>query len=384
MLVKKLKLLGLSSLVFLLAGCGQLSGEGSDNTLKPVPLVKFKSSIVVKERWNSHPVKEINTIATSVCLTAYQNHLFAVDTDGRVVAIQADNGETAWKTRLDSQVSAGPAVDDNVVVVATHGARLFGINANNGKQLWQINLPNQVIAVPLVDNDRVFVKTIDGKLLALNAANGKTLWMYDHGAPLMAVHGNSAPVMSDNRLIVGFADGKLAALDSNNGRLIWESVAAMPGGMSDVERITDIDATPLVVGNTLYVTTYQGKLLAINAHNGNLIWSTDAAVDRDVAANQNHLFITDLSSHVFSFDRFDGKKGWEQSQLEGRHLTAPVLMGQWLIVGDEEGYLHWLSQRDGSLLARVRADKSGISVKPLVMGNRLYVLTNKGKLYLFQ
>lgn len=385
MLVKnKLLLLLIAVCALALTACGELSGEGSDNTLKPVPLTKYKASLKLKERWSSSPLGTIDPISSSICLSAYQDHLFAADTAGRIVSVQATNGEVSWKNRVDSQISAGPSVAENLVVVATHGANLFGFDASNGKQLWRTNLPNQVFAIPLIYQNKVYVKTIDGKLLALSSATGKTLWSYDHGAPLMALHGSSAPVVANGNVIVGFSDGKLAALNSENGRLVWESVAAMPNGMSDVERIADIEATPLVMGNTLYVPSYQGKLLAINIHNGSLMWSTELATDRDITANQTHLFASDLRSHVFSFERFEGKQIWEQSQLEGRRLTAAAPLGQWVIVGDEEGYLHWLKQSDGSLVARIRADKSGISVKPLVIGNRLYVLTNKGKLYLFQ
>lgn len=368
----------LMGLVILLSGC-ELSDSNSKE-IKPTPLVPLKQTVKVQEVWSTHAVKSVDKLAVNLSLARNSHHIFAADSSGHVVAVSVKDGEQTWETSLSSPIIAGPVAGDAMVVVATEDARLIALDETKGKVLWRSNLPNQAWAQPLIAANKVFVKTIDGKLIALNDQNGQEVWRYDHGAPLMVLHGGSAPRLAGDKLIVGFSDGKLAAINRDNGHLIWENTTTLPNGFSEVDRMSDIGGTPIIVGDIVYVAGFQGNLSAFNLHNGNTLWQKPASTGRNLAINDSRLFLIDNQSATLAFKRNDGDKLWTQNQLLGRDLTAPVVMNSSIVVGDEEGYVHWLNQNNGNFVARVRADKSGVTVTPLVLGDRLFVLTNKGNL----
>lgn len=365
-------------LVFLLSGC-ELSDPNSKE-IKPTPLVPLKHAAKAEELWSTHAVKSVDKLAVNLSLAGNNGRVFAADSSGHVVAVAFKDGNEAWKTSLSSPIIAGPVAGEGKVIVATEDARLIALDENNGKILWRSTLPNQAWAQPLIADSKVFVKTIDGKLLAIGSYNGQEIWRYDHGAPLMVLHGGSAPRIAGDKVIVGFSDGKLAAIKRENGHLIWETTTSLPNGFSEVERMSDIGGTPIIIDGVIYVASFQGNLSAFNLENGNLLWQQPASTGRNLAISNAKLFLIDNQSAVLAFRRNGGDKIWTQSQLQGRNLTSPAVMNSSIVVGDEEGYVHWLSQNDGSFVARTRADKSGITVTPLVFGNRLFVLTNKGNL----
>ena len=58
--------------------------------------------------------------------------------------------------------------------------------------------------------------------------------------------------------------------------------------------------------------------------------------------------------------------------------------GEHVVVGDFEGYLHWLDARTGVLAARRRVDDSRISGRPYVMGDKIYAQTESGALHAYR
>jgi len=217
-------------------------------------------------------------------------------------------------------------------------------------------------------------------LTALHRDTGKRVWHYKHESPKLILRASSSPNVADNIVVVGFADGKLDALNASTGSLIWQRSIATNNGTDDVSRMVDIDTQPLISDGIIYVASYQGNVAALSLMSGQMLWRRKLSTYSNLALEDNKLFATDVDGNVYALSADSGRTLWKQEKLRNRGLTAPVVMGRALVVGDKEGYVHWLSLLDGHFLNRKRIDKSGILAAPRVAGNRLYVGAGGGRL----
>ena len=173
---------------------------------------------------------------------------------------------------------------------------------------------------------------------------------------------------------------KAAALTTANGFQIWETSIAIPQGRSELERLVDVDANPIIVGDTVYVVSFQGKIAIIDLRSGNLGWTREMSSYSGLGVDFSQVYVTDEDSKVWALSRDNGASVWKQEKLHNRALTAPVPFGNYVAVGDFEGYLHLLSTDDGRIAGRVKVDGKGIAERPLVVDDVLYVYGKGGTL----
>jgi outer membrane protein assembly factor BamB len=228
------------------------------------------------------------------------------------------------------------------------------------------------------------VRTIDGRFIGLDTESGERLWIYTYTVPALTLRGTAAPLLAQGVAITGLDTGKLLVLSLQDGTPVWEKRIAPPQGRTELERLVDIDAEPRVMDSVLYIVTYQGNVTAIDLRNGNTLWSRDFSSYSGLDVDTRQVYITDDNDTVWALDRRSGGTLWKQTALNRRTLSTPVVNGNYVVVGDFEGYLHWLDTTDGRLVGRVRADKEGIAAAPVVRDNILYVLSNRGTLSAFQ
>jgi outer membrane protein assembly factor BamB len=194
------------------------------------------------------------------------------------------------------------------------------------------------------------------------------------------LHGSSSPVISGSKVYCGFASGKLIAFDIESGQQHWEATIAIPTGRSELERMVDIDGDPVVQAGMVYVATYQGQLAAVDERTGGVVWRRKLSSYAGLGADYTNLYVSDEVDNVWAIDPNNSSSMWKQSKLNNRKLTAPAVLGKYIVVGDFEGYLHWLSPEDGKILARNRVGDSSISTPPVIDGNVAYVQGDGGEL----
>lgn len=374
-------LLGLGLISSLsLGGCAAITGVGTDNTPAPSPLVNFQPQLNPQKVWVSRAGKGTDEQYLNLVPAMNGNAVYTADYKGHVTALNLQNGKTLWQTDLDTPLVAGPGVDQGVILVGSSQAGLYALNQSNGRINWHTTLSNQIIAPPIITNNMAIVKTLDGQLWAINLSDGSTLWHQGHNIPVMRLSGGSRPQIVGNKIIVGYADGKLDAY-TLQGKLLWQIAVAQPQGASDVEQMVDIVGDPKISGNTIYVVTYQGNLTAVNTDTGNILWQQPLSSYTGLALSNQAVFVTDATGIVRAYSRSNGQLLWQQDNLKYRKLTAPVVIGNSIAVGDGEGYLQFLSQSDGSIIGRQVVDKNTpIMTAPIVNGNNIYVLDSDGLL----
>ena len=369
-------------LVVLLGGCSTISGwfGGDDNAVPPAELQDITDPVPLKELWSTDIGVGYDKQSVDLVPTVLPPYVFAADRDGRVVELSAETGKKIWQTKTDAPISAGPGAGEGLVLVGTSDAEVLALSIDDGSILWRAQVSSEVLAVPRIDLGVVVIQTADGAITALSSNDGHQLWVSDHSVPVLTLRGTSSPVVERGAVIAGFANGKVAALTLANGFQIWETSIAIPQGRSELDRLVDVDANPIIVGDTVYVVSFQGKIAIIDLRTGNLGWTRDMSSYAGLGVDFSQVYVTDVDSKVWALSRDNGASVWKQEKLHNRALTAPEPFGSYVAVGDFEGYVHLLSTYDGRIAGRVRVDRKGISARPLAVGDVLYVYGKGGTL----
>lgn len=351
-----------------------------DNTPAPTPLVDFTQQVPVRTLWytrtgvgaNNHYLKLMPAISGNAIFTSNQN--------GVVAANDIQTGKSLWQTNTGGALSGGAAVNADHVYVGGRDGDVYALNQSNGALVWKTQSSSEILAPAAASDGRVLVKTIDGRVTAFSTVDGHELWKYQETEPTLILRGSSAPQIARGAVIVGFENGDLVKLNLHNGREEWQRAIAEAQGLFAIQRMIDIDADPIIMGNRVYAATYQGHVAALDFSSGNELWSHDISSYAGIASDGRKVFVSDAKSHVWAFNANGGAVNWQQTKLEARTITGPALIGDYVVVGDAEGYLHWMSQQDGHFVARTRVSGSGILATPIVQQNVLYVYTKDGHL----
>lgn len=309
--------------------------------------------------------------------------LYAVDREGNLSAWSADKGDFLWEASVGSGASSGLSYNQGQLYLGTQNGEVIALSATGGQLLWRTRLSTQALVPPQVTpaGQQLVVQAADGRVYALDERTGRTLWSYESSEPLLTLQGTATPLVLPSATFTGFANGRLVALDNRNGQLAWDVRVAVPSGRTDIERLADVDAQPLLTSKgMLVVTSYQGRLIALDPSSGRGIWERkDSSYYPAVEGSENILYV-DEAGNIVALDARSGGVLWNQDALSGRRLTAPVLWGETLAVGDYEGYIHLVSPETGFIVGRIQADASGIEQPLVVTKNILYAVAANGRL----
>jgi outer membrane protein assembly factor BamB len=369
-------------LTVLLGGCSTISGwfGGDDNATPPAKLEEIKDPVKLKELWSRDIGVGYDKQSVNLVPAVLGPYVLAADRDGRVVELSAETGKKLWETKTDAPISAGPGAGEGLVLVGTSNAEVLALSIDDGSIVWRAPVSSEVLAVPRIDAGIVVIQTADGTITGLSGKDGHQIWISDHSVPVLTLRGTSSPAVERGAVIAGFANGKVAALTLDKGFQVWETSIAIPQGRSELDRLVDVDANPVIVGDTVYVVSFQGKIAIIDLRNGNLGWSRDMSSYTGLGVDFSQVYVTDVDSNVWALSRDNGASVWKQDKLHNRYLTSPEPFGSYVAVGDFEGYLHLLSTYDGHIAGRVRVDRKGIAARPVTVGDVLYVYGKGGTL----
>ncbi len=372
-----------------LAGCTAVSSTmksignllvDDDNTEPPAELVEFTPTLNARELWSKRVGKGSARQFLKLAPVAEKNAIYTAELRGRVSAVNVKNGRLIWQVDANVPISGGPGVGSGLVMIGTSDGEVLALSAETGEFRWRSSVSSEVLAAPKAQGGTVVVRTGDGKLFGLDARSGSRLWIYDRTVPTLSLRGTSAPALYEDLVIAGFDSGRLVALEINTGRLVWETQIAIPRGRSDLERMVDIDAEPIIYNRTIYVATFQGKVAAVSLDSGRVEWSRDISSHAGLAIDETNLYLADEDSHLWALDRLTGTSVWKQENLHDRMLTAPVTIASYVLVGDFEGYIHWLGSSDGEFANRTRVAKSQLIAPPIVVDGVVIAYTSSGVL----
>lgn len=382
----------LAFLLLPLSGCAWLkSAATKDNVEPPAELQPVTGSMSVQRLWTAKAGAGAGKSGAQLGLTVVDGRAYVASVDGSVRALDAATGKTLWTTSLGegrssrrrdhgARLGSTPAVRGDLLVVGSLDGHVFALSAADGSQMWKTTLTSEVLTQPAIGEGFVAVRANDGRLYGLDSSDGSRRWIYDQPVPPLTLRGASAPRIEDGLIYSGFDNGVVSALQLANGEPVWSQAISLDEGRTEVERLADVDGRIVVDGNTVFAVGYGGKLAALSGLDGRPQWQRDLSSYSGVAVNPSVLAVVDDEAEVWLFERTSGSNLWKQDDLSWRWLSAPALTVDHAVVGDFEGYVHWLGLDDGRIEARTRLGRNAIEVAPVAVDGTIYVVDVDGRI----
>lgn len=347
----------------------------------PEPLDELKETASSKILWQAKLGEAGNFEFSPVVEAGY---VYAAATDGEVVKIDAVTGQQAWRVSAGEKISGGVGVGGSLVLVGTQKGVVYAYDIA-GKLQWKSRLTSEIRSAPRYFDGLVIVRTGDNRIYGINANDGSRKWVYDRSAPALTLRSSAGLVVDGGAIYAGFAGGKLVAVRADNGKMLWEASVAQPKGVTEIERIADITSLPVVDGRLVYAVAYQGRIAAVDRVSGRVVWNRDISSLTGLNAEDTRIFVSHAMGSVYALDYTNGKTYWRQAALKNRQLTAPMPMGSMVAVGDLEGYVHFLSREDGAVTSRIKTGSDAVMPQlALVNSNTVLAQTRDGGIYAIQ
>lgn len=387
------KLLAILILSTGLIACSS-TDEEEDKSVMVAELVDISAKFEPEVLWNISVGDGVDDYFSRIKPISAYGKIFSASRDGDVVAVDEKTGKTVWEidlsdikkdrgffdSRRSAKLAGGPIAGINKIFIGSENGEIYALDANTGEMSWQEKVKGEIIAAPAIDSGILVVNSASGLLKAFNANNGEELWKIEQDVPALTLRGLSAPVIASGGVVVGAADGSIAVYLLDKGQQGWTAEVGEATGSTELERVIDVDASPLVFGDKIYAVSSRGNLVAIELRTGQVLWKRQYSSYRQLSLSGNNLYFTNNKGHVYAIDRINGLEKWSNSSLSNRGVTGPAVVNDYLVVGDFEGYLHWLDQETGEIVARHHVDGSGIHTTPTVADGIIYSQSRDGDL----
>ncbi|WP_147199182.1 outer membrane protein assembly factor BamB [Pantoea sp. CCBC3-3-1] len=389
--LRKILLPGLIS-VTLLSGCSWFSGE--EDVVKMSPLPKVENQFTPEKVWSTSVGDGVGDYYSNLHPAWADSTVYAADRFGIVKAVNAGDGKEQWKVDLSEKtgffsknlpalLSGGVSVDGGHAYVGSERGQVYALNTSDGSIAWQTKVAGEVLSRPVASDVLVLIHTSNGMLQGLDQSSGVVKWTVNLDVPALSLRGESAPVTAFGAAIVGGDNGRVSAVMMNQGQIIWQQRISQPGGATEIDRLSDVDTTPVVVDGVVYALAYNGTLSAMDLRSGQIMWKREIGSVHNIIVDAGHIYLVDQDDRVVALNTDGGVTVWRQSDLLHRNLTSPVLYNGYLVVGDSEGYLHWINTTDGRFVAQQKVDSSGFQTEPVVASDKLLIQSKDGEVYAF-
>ncbi|UXJ02609.1 outer membrane protein assembly factor BamB [Morganella morganii] len=389
MQLRKTLLVGLVASV-LLAGC-----SSEQDTIVMSPLPEVTSQFTLETVWDKSVGDGVGKYYSHLSPAWEGSSVYAADRNGLVKALDTDSGVEIWSVNLaektgflsadiPAMLSGGLTVSGEHVYVGTERGTLIALNANDGEIAWTANAGGEVLSRPEVSDGLVLVHTGNGLLQAFDTASGEQRWSLNLDTPSLSVRGESAPAVAMGAAFVGGDNGRVSAVMLGQGQIIWQQRISQTTGTTEISRLNDVDMTPVVADGRVYAIAYNGNLVAMDMRSGQILWKRDFGSVNELVLDGESLYVVDQDDNVYGLRAADGVTMWSQDKLLHRNLSAPEIFNGYLVVGDGEGYLHWLDTSNGQFVAQNKLNSSGILSRPSIAGDKLMVQARDGRLYLLR
>lgn len=370
------------ALLLALGGCASSDEStpewaGVKNEDEPAKLVEFTETAKLEVRWDSN-VGDSGTNLLQPVLT--ENAIYAVSAKGVLTRLDRMSGEKIWRSDTGISVSGGIGGGAGLVLIGGNKGEVLAYD-EAGKQVWKSQVSSEVLSLSQVSEGMVMVRSGDGRIAGLSAVDGKRVWVYERSTPALVVRSHAGVTIQRGVAYAGFAGGRLAAISIKDGEVLWETSVSQPRGNTELERISDITGNPVVDDEQVCAVAFQGRLACYDVMQGSPLWNRDISSDKSMMLLRKYMYLSDARSSVIEMDKTSGNTVWKNDQMFMRNVSTPLVMEDFVIVGDREGYLHALSREDGSFVARLKLDGGAIKAAMLPLDGGLLVQTRGGKMY---
>jgi outer membrane protein assembly factor BamB len=363
-----------------LAGCQTLRGTSKDNVDPPAELVAFQTTAPLQRAWTGSVGEGEGRLGLRQAVTVGDGRVFTASVNGTVAALASDSGRQLWRNSVDLRLSSSPGFGEGTLVIGSLDGQVVALNPENGNERWRARVSSEVITRAAISRGVAVVRSYDGRVFGFSITDGTRRWVYDRGLPALTLRGNGVPVIAGGVVYVGYESGDVVAIRLEDGVLQWEQRIGEAEGRTEIERMVDVDGEMVATGGEVYASSYKGQVVSLDPASGRPLWNRDLVSYSGVALAGERLLVSDRAGTVWALDRRTGTVIWRQDGLAHRWLTTPAVHGGYAVVGDLEGYLHWLSLDTGEFAARERPSNKAIRATPQVAEGMLHAVAVDGKL----
>lgn len=344
---------------------------------KPAELAPNAGLLGVRLAWTS----KVGPVDFPLDVKVNGNTVAVASSDGVVGSFDARTGAELWRTHVGGQIAAGVGSDGRFAAVVTRGNELVVLDG--GRELWRQKMPAQGFTAPLVAGGRVFMLVADRSVTAFDAQSGRKLWNQQRPGESLVLRQAGVLLAVGDTLVAGLS-GRLVGINPLNGAIRWESPIASPRGTNDIERLVDLVGRVSREGDVVCARSFQAAVGCVNTERGTLLWTKPAFGSVGVHGDDKYVFGAESDGKIVAWRRSDGERAWVSERLRYRSLTAPLVVGRSVAVGDGAGLVHLLSREDGSALTRVATDGSAVVSAPVLADGTLIVVTRSGGIFGFK
>ncbi len=382
-----LRLLATATLaIAVLAGCSTVKnafgGRDKDKAGEPTALAQIVPTANVGRLWSASIGKGGERLGIGQHPAIDGGRVYAASVEGGVRAFDLMTGAVAWTYPSKLRLAGGPGVGEGLVVVGGLDGDVIALDATSGQEKWKAKVGNEVIVAPAIGGGMVFVHSNDGRLTAFDATSGERRWFHATDMPALTVRGGGGVTLGPGIVVVGGDNGKVTALSAADGNPVWAIPVAEPEGRNELERMADVDGAPVLDNTALFATSHKNKTVAIDGPSGQVMWSSDHGGARGLGLSNSAVVVSDRNGNVVGLDRNTGGALWTQPGLLNRNTSAPAVQGDYAVVGDLDGVVHWLRLNDGAFAARQNLG-GAITGQPVVADGIVVVQTTEGQLAAF-
>ena len=312
--------------------------------------------------------------------TVTKDAVYGVSGRGSLTRLDRTTGNIDWHIETGVSVSGGVGSGDGLVLIGSDKGEVLAYD-ENGMLRWKSRVSSEVLSVPQVSDGIVIVRSGDGHITGLNVEDGHQAWVYERSTPVLVVRSHAGLVIQRGVAYAGFAGGKLVAINAVDGSLIWEATISEPRGSTELDRISDITSNPVVDADQVCAIAFQGNVACVDIVQGTSLWNREISSDKGLMLLRSSLYFSDSKGLIYALDKTTGSTIWKNEKFSLRESATPYAMEKYLVFGDFEGYLHALNREDGKLASRIRLGESAIQAQPIPLDDGLLVQTSNGGLY---
>jgi outer membrane protein assembly factor BamB len=321
--------------------------------------------------------------------------VYTIDAKGRVTAFDARNGKRVWqistppKQDRDGAFLGGGLAYENEHLFVTGGfAQILALNAANGQTLWRTPVDSPIHSAPTVIGGRVFVVTVENQAVSVAAVNGKVLWRYSAASSPTMLLGGPAPAVDGGVALTAFSNGEIAALRVDSGTPLWSDTVVAVRRTEAAASLPDVAAFPVIDRGRVYAVGHSGILVAIDLRTGQRVWDAPIAGIYGPWIAGDFLYALTLDAEVACIDIRSGHIVWvtqiqrftNEEKKKGRIVWAgPVLASDRLIVVGSNKEALSMSPYTGEVLSRLKL-AAPATLSPVFANGTMYLLNDAGDL----
>jgi outer membrane protein assembly factor BamB len=362
---------------------GIVGCASEEDTVVMAPLPVVDSQFTASKVWSTSIGEGVDQYFSKLTPAFAYDKVFVASRDGEVAALDPETGKSLWSINLErfdvpARLSGGIHASYGQLFIGSENGEVISIDAETGEETWRVKVNGEVLSVPETDSNLVLVHTSRGALVALQEETGNEVWTVSTEVPSLTLRGTSSPVALSGGVFWGTANGRLAAAVVARGQMIWQQPVGTPKGATEIDRLVDSDAKPLIVGGMLYTIGINGQLVAIDLRSGSPAWKRNYSSAQDMATDGRNIYLVTDKDYIVAVDARSGTELWKNSELEHRLLTSPAVIDRKVVVGDSQGYLHWLDRDSGEFVSQQMEHDSGFAVPPVKLNDGFLVTTRNG------